>query len=679
MATLGSTAEPTSGQEWFGLNTTNHFALVLTMPAGGPWEITRLGAWLAGQSEACNFKLCIWSSGGTLLASSATLTAASMSFALGNNVKYEADITPVEVAGGATVHVGFARDPADNVQFGTRSGSRKQWYSASWPVSFPGSWSTISAAIGAYIANYQDANTAPNAPTSLSPTGNAVVSSGTAPVVSGTRSDPDSGDYITGYQIVVYEDNGTTVIQDTGKITVSGTPTTFARTLALNGSHKYVKWKARTWDKKGVAGAYSAQQRFYVNSVPSTPAAPTVDLDDLTPQIAGSFSDSGDTMAAIQIEVTDNASPYTSRWASGDIAKSGTSWTHDYAGSALSWGVAYRARYRVKDSHGAYSSWSAWKTFTLVQPVGPSNMTPRTTNPRLNDLTPDLTVGHSSSFRNEAIQVYAANSLSSTLLWNKAKDGADYAAVTSKVRTYAGTALTWGQHIWWRAMIELNDGTDTLWSPLYELRLNAAPTAPTGLTPSGGHVLSTLTPTFQWVFTDPDVDQGDSQATYTIEVANNATGVVVATLTGTTAAERLYNGAALVWETTYKWRIKVTDAMGLESAYSSWQVFKVSQPPSAALTAPSSGGTVTESTPTIDWAFTSPGGKAQYAYRLRVFDRGPTALPWAPEEEIQVYDSGTVLSADTQQDLPYGILEDDRTYRWEVEVTDTDGLTYTLV
>ena len=678
MATLGSTAEAATSQEWFGLNSTNHFGVLLTFPSGGPYEVTRLGAWLAGQSESCDFRLCMWSAAGTLIAQSATMTAASMGFALGNNVKYEANITPVEVAGGTQVFVGFARDPNDNVQFGTRSGQRYQRYSSTWPSSLtPGGY--VNGQIGAYIANYQDANSAPNAPVSLSPTGNANVNSGTAPTVSGTRSDPDSGDYITAYQIVAYDDNGTTVRYDSGKVSVSGTPTTFSRAISLsNGAHKYYRWKARTWDKKGVAGPYSAQQRFYANAVPSTPGAPTVETDSLTPLINGSFTDSGDTLSAVQIEVTLNASPYTSKWASGDIAKSGSSWSHTYAGSALAWSTAYRARYRVKDSHGAYSSWSSWRSWTTDQPAGPATMSPKSITPRLTDLTPDLTIGHSISFRNHEIQVMTGAG-SGTTMWNLVF-GVDYANTTSKVVTYAGTALSNGSQYYWRARIELNDGTISEWSPWQTFKMNGVPTAPSGLTPTGGVVLPTLLPSFEANFEDPDLSAGDTPLNADMEIANNATGTVVRQLNASTVfndGEWTYDGAiALAYETTYKWRIRYRDAAGLVGAYSAWQVFKLSQPPSAALTAPVNAGLVEESTPTLDWTFSSPGGKTQYSYRVEVFDKGPVGANYV--DETPVYDSGTVVSSGTQHDVPYGVLEDDHDYRWQVTVQDTDRLEYVL-
>lgn len=678
MATLGNTAKPTSSIEaWDGPY--EIMAVALTLPAGGPWLITDVGVWAAGYAGvSCNARVCVWNSSGTLLASSATFTLTGQAFANGNVSSFQRALSAaVQVNGGTSVRVGLQVEVNAGYQFGRYSSGTHYDVAAS---AFPSNWgaSASHTPAGSAWLVYESANVAPNAPVSLSPTGNAVVNSGTAPTVSGTRSDPDSGDYITGYQIVVYEDDGTTVIQDTGKVSVSGSPTTFSRALALNGAHKYVKWKARTWDKQGVAGAYSAQQRFYANAVPSTPGAPTVETDTLTPLIQGSFSDTGDTLAAAQIEVTLNASPYTSKWASGDVVLSGTAWAVTYAGAALAWSTAYRARYRVKDSHGAYSSWSSWTTFTPLQPAGPSTMSPKTTTPRLTDLTPDLTIGNGTSFRNHEITVItgaAPGATMWTLTW-----GTDYANVTSKVVTYAGTALTNGSTYYWRARIELNDGTITDWSAWQPFRMNGAPTAPSGLTPTGGVVISDLTPDLTATFEDPDLDAGDTPLNADIEVADNATGTVVWTSSANTGFNAdgvvTYAGPALTYETTYKWRARFRDAAGLVGAYSAWQVFKVSQPPSATLTTPADASTVIESTPTLDWAFSSPGGKAQYSYRVEIFDKGPVGANYTDEQPV--YDSLTVISSTTSHDVPFGVLVDGHDYRWQVTVADTDHLTYVL-
>ena len=691
MATLGSTAEPTTGQAFFGLNSTNHHAILLTMPAGGPWEISRLGAWLAGVNASAGYRLVVWSAAGSVLGQSALLSVAGQPFALGNNTKAEANlVTPVEVAGGQQVYVGFARDPADSVQFGTRSGSRLDKTSSSWPVSIAGG-SSVSGAIGAWIADYHDANTAPNAPTGLSPTGSAVVNQGTAPTLSGTRSDPDTGDYITAYQIVVYADDAVTVRYDSGKVITSGTPSTFARPVALPAAHAHYRWKARTWDKKNVVGAYSAQQRFYANAVPQTPPLPTIETDSLSPRIDGSFTDSGDTLAAVQIEVQLNASPNTVKWASGDIAKSGASgsaWNQTYAGLVLAWGTAYRARYRVKDSNGAYSGWSAWRTFTPVQPIGPDNLTPRTTTPRLPNLTPTLTVGNNAAqFKNEEIEVYPVGSaVGYAPLWTKAAEGVDYALTNSVARVYAGTALNWGQRPWWRARVKLSDGTWTQWSPLFEIRINASPNVPSAMSPTGGVVLTDTTPQLRMNFSDPDQDQGDAPTQVTVEVRNNATDALVFSQSAVAVApgvgedgqsyDHLVSTTALANETTYKWRAVFYDATGKIGLFSTYQVFKVSQPPSATGVDPTLGETVTDSTPELDWTFSSPGGKAQHSYRVRVFDKGPVGANYP--DEVVSYDSGELVGAATSHVLPHGALVSGHDYRWSVTVKDTDLLTYEL-
>ncbi len=635
MPTLGSTSEPTTSQVGYGLNVTNHYAVAITMPSGGPWLITDLGAWVRGWNEACDFRICVWSSGGTLLGQTAVLTASNGGgLAVGNNVKYTAGVqgAGVEVNGGQTVYVGVARDPSTDIQFGTRSGTRRQRYSSSWPASL-GSYDSVSGAIGAFIQDYESANVAPNAPTSLQPTGSEVVHNATAPVLKGSRSDPDSGDYITKFEVRVYEDDGTTLVYS-GTFDVNGTPTTFSKTVSLPASHRYYRWKARTWDKNGLAGPYSALQRFYANAVPATPPAPTVDNDSITPVIAGGFSDSGDTLASVEIDVDREYDPvfWEEMWDSGTVAKSGTSWTHTYNGPALIFGVNYRFRYRVIDSHGGESALSPYTYVVPVQPLGPTNNTPRTTTPRLSSLTPTLTVGHNATFRNDEVQVRSAAAGGGSLLWSKTWDGVDYAVTTTKARVYAGTALTYGQRVWWRSRIELADGTISEWSAWHEIRINAEPTAPVALAPSGGIGINDTTPQLRARFSDPDTDQGDTPSLVTLEVRNNVTDALVFSQTGVAPSpgvgedgqtyDHRVSTTALTNETVYKWRIRFTDAMGRQGPFSAYQVFKISSPPVATSVGPASP--VTESTPLLDWGFSSPGGKTQYSYRVKVFDKGPS-------------------------------------------------------
>lgn len=111
-----------------------------------------------------------------------------------------------------------------------------------------------------YVIITYDSNTAPDAPISLSPTGDAVVSTLT-PKFTGAFSDPDVGDTMSGYQIKVYEDDGTTLIWDSGTI---DSTTTISRTYAGTALDygTFYQWKARTKDSSGTWGDYSALQRF---------------------------------------------------------------------------------------------------------------------------------------------------------------------------------------------------------------------------------------------------------------------------------------------------------------------------------------------------------------------------------------------------------------------------------
>lgn len=120
-----------------------------------------------------------------------------------------------------------------------------------------------------YIVIDYSTNTAPNAPTGLYPTGDAVVPSLT-PTLSGNFSDPDAGDTMSAYQILAYEDDGTTLIWDSGSISVVAA-SSFSVTYAGSALsyNTFYKWKVRTRDAAGLWGPYSTLQRF--QTVDATP------------------------------------------------------------------------------------------------------------------------------------------------------------------------------------------------------------------------------------------------------------------------------------------------------------------------------------------------------------------------------------------------------------------------
>lgn len=117
MATLGPTTERTYGAEWWGANVENQFCSPETLSVDA--FITRIGVWIRGKDESCSFKGVVWNSTrNTVVCQTATQSASSAAFAIGNSLKYEADVSGGSVFyAAAGLHPGFTRNPATNVQF----------------------------------------------------------------------------------------------------------------------------------------------------------------------------------------------------------------------------------------------------------------------------------------------------------------------------------------------------------------------------------------------------------------------------------------------------------------------------------------------------------------------------------------------------------------------------------
>lgn len=137
MPQIGSSAKPTASQEWFGLNSDNHFAELFTMPEAG--TITEVGFWAAGKDAGVSARACVWGAGGSLASQSGLLTLAGRSFGLGQSDEYRVGVPGVALGAGIQFYVGLARNPNGQVQLGYNAGSsHKHKTSASWPTSLAG-------------------------------------------------------------------------------------------------------------------------------------------------------------------------------------------------------------------------------------------------------------------------------------------------------------------------------------------------------------------------------------------------------------------------------------------------------------------------------------------------------------------------------------------------------------
>ncbi len=164
MPIIGDQSKPTNGTEWFGLNSTNHFAELLTMPADG--NVTAVGFWAAGKDAACDAVACVWAADGTLIAASAAFSMAGR--ALGGGAGYGGDdyfvnVDPINMASGTQFYAGFARDPAGQAMLATGgAGTHKHLLSATWPNNLYGA-SDHGVQMGAY-AQYEAADPPPPPP-----------------------------------------------------------------------------------------------------------------------------------------------------------------------------------------------------------------------------------------------------------------------------------------------------------------------------------------------------------------------------------------------------------------------------------------------------------------------------------------------------------------------------------
>lgn len=662
MATVGNTAKPATTQEFFGLNSVNQMAQSITMPAGGPWRITAIGFWAAGVNVAAEMRAVCWSPAGALVQASAPFNVASLPFALGNSVAYEAAMN-IQINGGDSVYIGFWRNPAHAVQNG-RYGSGSHLHSTvgSSPAGFAGSFSNDSVGAISAWAVYQADNIPPSAPTI---TTGGLQHNGRTVFYSWAVNDPD-GPFMSAHWELWTTDLSQKLDDFSGQAITS-----MSRTLPAgwNANQEY-SYRVRTYD--GVWGPWSGFVVVRPNTPPNLPTINSVPTNTLTPTFTGGGSDPdpGNSLTTVQYEVWGGG---VLLWTSPQEGGSFSGVT--YSGPALSYGTTYSVRSRTRDNWGAWSGWSGFVQWTPVNPVaGAPTLSPNTTATRQTTLTPNLTVSHGSAFTDHEIEI---NTPSGPVV--QSISPAAYAATTSKISV--PSALTPGQEYHWRARV-LIGGVWSLWSSYAAFKINADPSAPvlsmpdSTISPSGERVVTTLTPRLNAPFNDADkVPYGDAPTASSIEVRNNATDALVQTLTGT-ADEVTYSGAALAFGTVYKWRRRHTDNAGRQGPFSGYQTFRPTRAPTASLTAPGNTAIVTESTPVIDWAFSSLDGKSQYSYRLTIRDKGPTGANFT--DPAPVYDSGEVVSSATEHTVPRGVLLDDHDYEWSVVVKDTDGLTYTL-
>lgn len=138
---------------------------------------------------------------------------------------------------------------------------------------------------------------------------------------------------------------------------------------------------------------------------------------------------------------------------------------------------------------------------------------------------------------------------------------------------------------------------------------------------------------------------------------------------GTTQTAATVPTGHLAWESSYDWRVRYRDAAAGSTfgPWSGWGTFKISQPPVVAATAPAAGASVTDPTPDYTWTFSSPGGKAQAAASVALYE--------VVAGNDQLVDTYALTGTGLTRTQPAFVLQTGKTYAWITTATDTDGLT----
>jgi hypothetical protein len=172
---------------------------------------------------------------------------------------------------------------------------------------------------------------------------------------------------------------------------------------------------------------------------------------------------------------------------------------------------------------------------------------------------------------------------------------------------------------YWRARLKDSGG---VWSPYSAgtdtFQINSAPSTPTGLSPTGGTVVSTQTPSFSG--TSSDSDAGDYTKYVKVTIYNSSTNAVVwdsgDVLLTANGAFAVTSGVSLALGTSYYWRASTKDTFGLTSSTSSSASFSTFAG-GASLTTPNDDtgtGWVKTLTPVL--TFTTPASITNYTIKI---------------------------------------------------------------
>jgi hypothetical protein len=155
---------------------------------------------------------------------------------------------------------------------------------------------------------------------------------------------------------------------------------------------------------------------------------------------------------------------------------------------------------------------------------------------------------------------------------------------------------------------------------------NVAPNAPALVHVPGFD--ATQAYTFAWAFSDPN--PADAQATYDLQIQRVSDSVNVVAVTGiaSSTASRLVAANTLANPVAYRWRVRVTDALAVQGAWSSYDSFSTAAIGTLTITNPAAdnpAGLIIATIP-LTWTYSQVNGYVQTQYRIRVLNVATSAV-----------------------------------------------------
>jgi len=479
---------------------------------------------------------------------------------------------------------------------------------------------------------------APNAPTSLLPTGDILEQ---RPTFGGDYSQGDAG-VMAAAQVQIWNSAATVLIWDSGSVTNTGSRFQILDTYSLTRGTSY-KWKARCKDSNGIWGDWTSLQTILIGSAPTTPTDcdPTGGENlygDQTPLLSWTHNDpNSDAQSGARVELRENVSdnlvsgyPKTlaaildafagsGAIANDDSEPSGKAWTQEGTWSRLDDAVrctALNARYRA----------------SLWQDMGSAD----------GKVYCRLKYAGAAALNGIAFRIKDFTGSDEDYLYVYLFADATYGGVIRLGKCVSGSQST----------IETSSGIDMVIGGWYPVEIRFV-----------GDQVSVYVNGIQAIAPQTITDHEEETGVGLYAEEAHATDTRWDDFIATAAAaedEEHETATALDYGTAYKWKVKTRDGylLGAESAYN---IFMPVLSPTVTIDFPAEDESVVTPTPQTQWTYS--GTLNQNKYRTIIYD---SAL------ETVIYDSGIVASSNEYHDIPTGYLHTGNTYKLKVYVWDTD-------